>query len=143
MNQKTTDELMKILSGITNKTDLGNYTDTLSKDDVPDFAGYINNIINDNRLQAADVIRESLIQRNYGYQILNGTRKPSRDKVIAICTAIKLDSARTDRALAAAGYGRLYSKSRRDSIIIFALNKQLTVMELNELLCDMGENILD
>ncbi len=88
MNQKTTDELMKILSGITNKTDLGNYTDTLSKDDVPDFA-------------------------------------------------------RTDRALAAAGYGRLYSKSRRDSIIIFALNKQLTVMELNELLCDMGENILD
>ena len=139
MNQKTTDELMKILSGITNKTDLGNYTDTLSKDD----AGYINDIINDNNLQTADVIRESLIQRNYGYQILNGTRKPSRDKVIAICTAIKLDFARTDRALAAAGYGRLYSKSRRDSIIIFALNKQLTVMELNELLCDMGENILD
>ena len=51
MNQKTTDELMKILSGITNKTDLGNYTDTLSKDDVPDFAGYINDIINDNNLQ--------------------------------------------------------------------------------------------
>ncbi len=59
MNQKTTDELMKILSGITNKTDLGNYTDTLSKDDVPDFAGYINDIINDNNLQTADVIRES------------------------------------------------------------------------------------
>ena len=143
MNQKTTDELMKILSGISTETELGNYTDALPKEGVPDFAEYVNHIINDNSLQAADIIRDSLIQRNYGYQILNGMRKPSRDKAIAICMEIRLDPAQTDRALMSAGYGKLYSKSRRDSIIIFALNKHLTVMELNELLCDMGENILD
>lgn len=144
MNQKTTDELMKILSGITTRSQLSDYTDELSASGrTVTFPDYINSVINEHNTNAAAVIRDSLIQRNYGYQILNGSRKPSRDKVIALCVSLKLGSDETSRALTIAGEGRLYSKNRRDSIIIFALNKYLNVMELNELLCDMGENILD
>ena len=91
---------------------------------------------------AAELIAASQIQRNYGYQILNGTRKPSRDKVLALCLALRLNLPDTGRALTLAQLGQLYPKKRRDSILIFSLNKRLSVLQTNELLLEMKEELL-
>ena len=93
-------------------------------------------------LTASELIREAHLQRNYGYQILDGKRNPSRDKVIALCLALHLNITDTQRALNISQNGQLYSKSRRDSILIFAIEKNLSVMDTNELLFEMNEPIL-
>lgn len=48
---------------------------------------------------ASKLISAAQIQRNYGYQILDGRRSPSRDKVISLCLALKLELPETQRAL--------------------------------------------
>lgn len=84
----------------------------------------------------------SQIQRNYGYQILNGTKTPGRDKVIALCLSLSLSLEDTQRALMLANAGSLYARRKRDSILIFSLQKGLSVMDANILLTDFSEKPL-
>ncbi len=143
MTSKNTDELMHLLNEAKNCEQLQTYTDALSHQ-VPlqTFSEYINSKMNEQNLSAAELIAASQIQRNYGYQILNGTRKPSRDKVLALCLALRLNLADAGRALTLAQLGQLYPKNRRDSILIFSLNKRLSVLQTNELLLEMKEELL-
>lgn len=92
MDQKTTGELMQLLSSAKNISDLKQYTDAL-----PDmtssvtFSEYLNKLMRTRSMTASKLIAASQIQRNYGYQILDGRRSPSRDKVISLCLALKLE----------------------------------------------------
>ena len=77
------------------------------------------------------------------YLLLDGRRSPSRDKVISLCLALKLELPETQRALTLTKNGQLYSKSKRDSILIFALGKKLSVIDTNVLLEEMNEPVLN
>lgn len=48
----------------------------------------------------------------------------------------------TQRALSIAKEGKLYSKDKRDSILIYSINKKQTVLDTNNLLFEMGEELL-
>jgi len=50
-----------------------------------------------------------------------------------------LDLTDTQRALNCAATGQLYPKNKRDSVLLFAIRKNLSVMETNDLLYDMEE----
>lgn len=81
---KNTNELMQILSSAKTPEELQAYTETLKQEHIScSFADFISEKLRERELSAADLIRNSMIQRNYGYQLLNGTRTPSRDKVLA------------------------------------------------------------
>lgn len=143
MSKKTTTELLHILSSVRTPSELQQYTDALTKEHIScSFSEYMNQKLSEKQLSLADLIRASQIQRNYGYQILNGTRTPSRDKVLALYLALSLDLAETQRALTCAQTGSLYSKNKRDSVLIFALSKNLSVIETNELLYELNEPVL-
>lgn len=143
MTSKNTDELMHLLNETKNCAQLQTYTTALAQQaPLQTFSEYINSKMNEQNLSAAELIAASQIQRNYGYQILNGTRKPSRDKVLALCLALKLNLPDAGRALTLAQLGQLYPKNRRDSILIFSLNKRLSVLQTNELLLEMKEELL-
>ena len=106
---------------------------------VSTFPEYLNEQMIAHNITAANLIAAAQIQRNYGYQILDGRRSPSRDKVISLCLALKLDLLETQRALTLTKNGQLYSKSKRDSILIFAIEKKLSVIDANALLEELGE----
>lgn len=143
MSKKTTAELLHILSSVRTPSELQQYTDTLTQEHIScSFSEFITQKLLDKNISAAQLIRASQIQRNYGYQILNGTRMPSRDKVLSLCLALSLDLTETQRALTCSQNGTLYSKNKRDSILIFAIGKNLSVMETNDLLAEMHENAL-
>ena len=56
------------------------------------FSQYLREYMNQNNIAVADVMKNSGINRNYGYNIINGTRKkPGRDKVIALCIGAGMD----------------------------------------------------
>ncbi len=136
----STEELLKLLDSSLGTSELDQYVSQLPPADTSrTFSSYINQLLTEKHLQSADVIRDSQIQRNYGYQILDGTKNPGRDKVIAICLSASCTLEETQRALALAGAGALYPKKIRDSILIFALNRQLSVSQTNELLYEYKE----
>ncbi|MEG0924456.1 MAG: XRE family transcriptional regulator [Anaerovoracaceae bacterium] len=93
-------------------------------------------------LNRAKVIKESNLNQVYGYQILSGTRKPSRDKLLCICFGMKTTMVETQSILKQNGYPPLYARNHRDSIIIFAIEHERTVFELNYDLYDNGEAVL-
>jgi len=80
------------------------------------------------------VIKRSQIDRSYGHQLFNGTRKPSRDKVLQLAFGFGLDVDQTQRLLRSAGKSPLYPRLRRDTVILFALGKSMGLFELQELL---------
>ena len=68
------------------------------------------------------------------YQILNGSKNPGREKVLALCIAAGMNYEETQRALTLANLGKLYPRRKEDSIVIFALEHKLSILQTNELL---------
>ena len=56
--------------------------------------------------------------------------------------AMDVDGVMTNGGILADNEGQLYPKKRRDSILIFSLNKRLSVLQTNELLLEMKEELL-
>lgn len=139
----TTNDLLKRLNSATSVSDLEKYNEeTAQYSLVTSFTEYIEMYRKMTGISVAQLIADAEIQRNYGYQILNGTKKPGRNKVIALCLALKMSLEDTQRALTLAKEGILYPKNTRDSIIIFCINKKMSVMETNELLDEKAQELL-
>lgn len=103
----------------------------------------LNKEIEKRKLQKADVIRNSGIERHYAYQILSGTKTPSRDKLLMFCFGLEMTAEETQHFLLECSAPILYAKNKRDNVIIFALENKLTIIELNELLYELNLNIFE
>lgn len=137
MTNKRTDELLKILHS---STDINTY---LKDNDAHitdiEFHDYLNQLLSEKNLTKSSVINDSNIQKNYGYQIFDGSKKPSRDKVLTLALAMSLTLEETNRLLHLSNNGILYPKLKRDSIIIFAIEKNYKLIDLNIMLDEMNE----
>lgn len=98
------------------------------------LAKYIDLLLEEKQLAKPLVIKNSGLNQIYGFQIFNGKKKPTRDKLIALAIGMELTFDETQHLLNYAGFNTLYPKSKRDEIIIFALKKNLPVCEINTLL---------
>ena len=127
-SQKTTDQLLKILQN-SNDSNISNIS----------FHEYLTQLLDEKGLTKAQVITDSNIQKNYGYQIFDGSKTPSRDKVIALALAMQLTLDEANRLLHLSNNGILYPKIKRDSIIIFGLENNQKIIDLNITLDDLGE----
>lgn len=143
MNIHTTDELMKVLNSIHSTDDLQKFTESIKTERIfPSFAEFLTYHLTSKNMSASDLIHSANIQRNYGYQILNGTKHPGRDKVLALCLALELSLDDIQRALTISGEAVLYPKNSRDSIFIFSISHHLSVQQTNELLFEMNQEPL-
>lgn len=93
-------------------------------------------------LTKSEVLRRAEINDIYGYQLFAGSRRPSRDKLVALCVGFGLSDQRTQQVLKAVGFAPLYPKHRRDSVLLFGLQKGYTVLQINNLLYEHGEPTL-
>lgn len=138
---KTTDELLKVLKG-SQSIDLFIQENL---DDLSDatFHEYLNKYLADCGITKSTVIDKSNIQKNYCYQIFDGSKKPSRNKVLALCIAMELSVPNTNRLLKLSDHSILYPRIKRDSIIQFAIEQKCNLIDTNILLHDMNEEIID
>ncbi|CEN22144.1 helix-turn-helix domain-containing protein [Paraclostridium sordellii] len=135
MNENETVELMSILKNIDDESYLDEFVKITSTNfsdlSLPNF---FQNICKQKGISKSDLIKNAEIDRTYGYQILNGTKKPSRDKLLKLCISASLDIKESNKALKLGNVGQLYPKNPRDSIIIFGINKKLNLFQIDELL---------
>lgn len=126
----TTSELLKII----NKNDNLSIEDLLKK--IPDlsFVEYLETLMIQKKITKSQLIKNSNLDRTYAYQILNGTKKPSRIKVIQIALSLQLTHQETNNLLSLSNNGSLYPKVKFDAIILLALKNHYSVIDTNLLL---------
>lgn len=135
MDEKTTAELMKVLNSAESQEDLGNYIASLDSGIIEAGVGpYLAGKIEEYGLKKSEAFKRAGIERTYGYQIVNGTRKPGRDKIIALGLACHFSLKDVQTALGISGEGTLYYKNRRDAVLIYCINHKKTVSDTRELL---------
>ena len=129
LSEKPTDDLLKILKSANNQKDLtSNLDEELSLDE------YLGNKLTEKGISKSQAIKNSNLDRTYGYEIFKGQKVIGREKLIALCIGIGLNLTETQRALTIGKQKILYAKDARDSIIIFSINNNYSIMETNELL---------
>ncbi len=88
------------------------------------------------------VIKHAAIERTYGHQLFNGTRKPSRDKVIQLAFGLNLDLNGLQKLLQIAQKNSLYPKIKRDAAIIYCIDNQKDILETQSVLESLGLTLL-
>ncbi len=132
----------KDLENILTKNEGNDLDSLLDKIDERDFVSYLNSLIRASALSNAKIISLSNIERTYYYQILNGTRTPGKDKVIALALVLKLDLEKTNRLLKLSKNASLYPKIKRDAVIMYCLGNKYDVYKTNLYLLDHGYEVL-
>ena len=117
----------------------------VNRDELSTFslAEQIQTLIASKGLTRSDVVKASNLNEVYAYQIISGARRPSRDKLLCLCIAMKATLDETCELLIHGGFAPLYVRSQRDSIIIFAISHEETILQLNNNLYDHGEALLE
>ncbi|GAP16018.1 hypothetical protein LARV_03813 [Longilinea arvoryzae] len=132
-----------LLHRLFNSNDLENFFEcNADAMQTPEFHAYIQNLCGELKLVPEQVIRYSGIERTYGHQLFNGTRKPSRDKVIQLAFGFALDLDGAQRLLQIALKSPLYPKIRRDAAVIFCIDRHKDFWETQSVLHSLGLTLL-
>ena len=99
------------------------------------LAEYLQKLLAEKHLVQADVISASGLEPKYADHIFAGRKKhTSRAKALSIALAMGLTPKEAQYLLYYAGAERLYVRNPWDSVIWYALEHRMTVMETNLLL---------
>lgn len=138
--KKSTDELLNILK---RTPDVSIYLEKQQENLISlELPQALEQLLNDKSISKSDCIRCSGLDRTYCYQIFSGMKKPSRDKLLAMCFGIGLTAEEVQTLLKQTGYVPLYAKNERDSVILFAFYHSLSLTDVNELLFDLDLALL-
>lgn len=91
----------------------------------------------------ANVVKKSNLSKPYVYQIFQGKKSPSRDKIIAISFGFEMNCEETQKLLKQAGFRELYPRDGRDVLILTGIRDKLNILDMNERLYDHEVEVLD
>ena len=129
MQRKSTQELLDALSGAANLEQF--LEENRDQFDPRHLSEFLQQYMQEKGIKRGEVIRASQLNEVYAYQILNGTKKPTRDKVLCLLLAIGVTEEQTQTLLKVCGYPQLYAKDQRDCVLLYALEQQWTVLQTN------------
>lgn len=103
-----------------------------------DLSQLLQQLVQTKGLKKSQVIRKAELSEVYGYQIFSGLRVPERKKLLCLAAGMGLNIEETQKLLKCAGYSQLYVKLPFDSIVLYGLCKNMSVVQINELLFEYG-----
>ncbi|MBQ7596596.1 MAG: XRE family transcriptional regulator [Clostridia bacterium] len=140
--EKSTDELMNVLKS--HKDYKTFFQEEIGEMIFKSLDEYLCVLLKEKDLKKSEVIDKSNLDKNYAYQLFNGIKKnPSRNKILMLAFGMKLNLSETRKLLKIAGLPDLYPRFPRDSVIIFCINNNKNLIEVNEMLDDYSLNILE
>jgi len=92
---------------------------------------YLCGLLDKKRLKRADVVAWTGLDKAYVYQIFAGKKHPSRDKLITIAFGMKLSEEETQRMLQLSGHRELWPKDERDALLLFAIQRGMSLEEVH------------
>lgn len=109
---------------------------------LPPLSEYLSELLEARGLTVREAIRACNLERSYGYQLFNGTRRPTRDTLLTLALALRLSEAETQRLLKIGERRTLYARDRRDAAVLYALTHDLGLEGADKLLRSLGEEAL-
>lgn len=98
-------------------------------------ADYLNKLLKEKEMSKSDLINRLPMSSSYVYQLLDGRKKnPSRNRLLTIAFAMKLNIEQTDKLLKIANLGALYPRDQRDFVIIYCINNSMSIEECTDIL---------
>ena len=131
----------ELLEELRNRPDLRSFVEEKDLSEVS-FADCLNKFLNKKKLERKDVIHATNLNETHVYQMFSGQRNASRNKVLQIALALKLDLKQTNQLLHSAGVSSLYCKDRRDAIIIFCIENSYDLQKTDDELYRFEEDTL-
>ena len=108
----------------------------------PDFCVLLKTYCKQRKLLRTEVIAQAQIDRIYGHQLFNGTRRPSRDKTIQLAIGLSLTVEETQELLCSAGKNPLDPRQKRDAVILYGLQRGLPLLTVQDHLMHYGLPLL-
>ena len=130
MNEKNTDTLQQELMS-TNNLDRFLTENNASIRDIP-LQEAIQRSFDEKGMSKAQLAKQSGISEVYLHQLFSGRRFPSRSRLLCLCFGLGATVDEAQSLLQQARHAPLYSRDRRDAIIIFALSHHMTLFEVND-----------
>lgn len=106
---------------------------------LPELSNYLRELLRRHGVRVKEIIRRCNLDRGYGYQMFNGTRRPTRDTLMVLALELGLTCDEAQRLLKVAGRTPLYARCRRDAAILYGLSHDLTPADTHELLVELDE----
>ena len=97
----------------------------IQENNCPGLGDFLNACMERSGISRADCISMLGIDRSYGYQILNGTRVPTRECLIRIGLLFGLSVEDFQRMLNIAGRSSLYVKNMLDAKVFYAIKHKM------------------
>ena len=136
MFEKSTEELF---NGLKDDPDVETFLANNQQEFSKPFHEYLSNLLEEKNLSKKYLCQELNCAVAHIYHIFSGTKKPSRQRIVAISRAMNLNLEETQYLLRYGGYGILYPRNPWDAVVISAIEHELSVAEMNELLRQLGE----
>lgn len=140
MNNKNTDWLEHELSDAKNIEDY--LSENKSQLRQQTLSEHLEWLLKEKGLSKAQVIEKSGLDKVYAYHIFAGRKKSSRNRILSLALSMGLSPDEAQHLLYYAGAEKLYVRNSWDSVVWYALENKLSVVDTNLLLDKLGETKL-
>lgn len=137
MSDMETRRLEDLLATARSLTDVLDRNQSVIREETS-FADCIGGMMKDRSLKKSDVVRVCEIDRVYAYEVLRGSKQPSRDKVIMFAIGIHLPLSDCQVLIRSSGFSPLNAKVLRDAILIYSVANGFPLLDVNLLLDARG-----
>ena len=95
------------------------------------LSAYLRGLLEEKGLKRSDVVVRTGLDKAYVYQIFAGKKNPSRDKLLTIAFGLKFSEEETQRMLQLSGHRELWPKDERDALLLFAIQRGMSLEEVH------------
>lgn len=104
---------------------------------------YLEKLLQEKHLEKKDIVKTINKDDKHIYHIFEGSKNPSRKKLLTIARAMQLNLDETQYLLRYGGFGILYPRDRWDAVIIAAIEKNLSIVKTNLILSQLKLPLLN
>ena len=97
----------------------------IKENGIPDFLAVIAERMEEKGISRSELIKRMNIDRSYGYQLLNGIRRPTRKHIIQMGLLLGLDIDSFQKLLKTAKKKPLYVRDMFDAKVFFAVKRKM------------------
>ena len=137
MDRKNTGQLLQELMDSNDLDRVLSENDTSFREDS--LTDALQRLFDARDISKATLAKNSGISEVYLHQVFSGRRSPSRNRLLCLCFGLGASVDEAQELLRHARLAPLYSRDRRDAILIFGLSHNMTLAQVNDKLYD--ENV--
>ena len=130
MTEKSTDQLQQVLMSSNNLDRFLSENNENFRDTPLQLT--LQRLYTTTGLSKAALAKQSGISEVYLHQLFSGCRFPSRNRLLCVCFGLGASVEDAQGLLRQARHAPLYTRDRRDAIILYGLSHSMTLFQIND-----------